>query len=151
MLTSADEREIVNLLFAYAEAVDGGRFDDVSALFASAEVFMGGPERPSMPGSQVGPMMQKLVMLYDGVPNTKHVVTNTIVEADDHENVSTRSYFTVTQCVPGEFPLQVVASGRYHDRFVRAAGGWCFAERIVHFDHRGDTSFHLRSSREAAS
>ena len=151
MLTSADEREIVNLLFAYAEAVDGGRFDDVSALFASAEVFMGGPDRPSMPGSQVGSMMEKLVMLYDGVPNTKHVVTNTIVEAVDHENVSTRSYFTVTQCVPGRFPLQVVASGRYHDRFVRSPEGWQFSQRIVHFDHRGDTSFHLRTTREDAS
>ncbi|MDA2957557.1 MAG: nuclear transport factor 2 family protein [Ilumatobacteraceae bacterium] len=151
MLTSGDEREIVNLLFAYAEAVDGGRFDDVSALFESAEVFMGGPERPSMPGSHVGSMMEKMVMLYDGVPNTKHVVTNTIIEADDHEHASTRSYFTVSQCVPGEFPLQVVASGRYHDRFLRTDAGWRFAERIVHFDHRGDTSFHLRSGRKDGS
>lgn len=148
MLTSGDEREIVNLLFRYAEAVDGGRFDDVSTLFEAAEVFMGGPDRPSMPGSQVGSMMEKLVMVYDGVPNTKHVVTNTIVEADDRDHASTRSYFTVTQCVPDEFPLQVVASGRYHDRFVRTADGWRFSERIVHFDHRGDTSFHLRTSRK---
>jgi 3-phenylpropionate/cinnamic acid dioxygenase small subunit len=151
MLTSEDEREIVNLLFRYAEAVDNGRFDEVSALFASAEVFMGGPDLPSMPGSQVGPTMEKVVMLYDGVPNTKHVVTNVIVEADDREQASTRSYFTVSQCVPGQFPLQVVASGRYHDRFARTVEGWRFVERIIHFDHRGDTSFHLRSGRGVVS
>ena len=145
MLTSGDERQIVNLLFRYAEAVDEGRFADVSALFGSATVFMGGPTRSSMPGSEVGSMMERLVLLYDGVPNTKHVITNAIIESDGDHTATSRSYFTVTQCVPGSFPLQIVASGRYHDRFEEVDGIWRFLERIVHFDHRGDTSFHLRS------
>ncbi len=142
MLTSADERQILNLLFRYAELVDGGDFDGVSALFDGARVFMGGAELPAVPGSAVGKVMQRFVILYDGVPHTKHLVTNTILEVDDETHVSTRSYFTVTQCVPGRFPLQTVASGRYHDRFHRT-DCWRFVERTMLVDHHGDTSHHL--------
>ena len=39
MLTSADERAILNLLFSYAERVDAGDFDGVSTLFERAQVF----------------------------------------------------------------------------------------------------------------
>lgn len=150
MLTSADEREIVNLLFRYAELVDAGDFDGVSALFDGAEVFMGGPDLPAVPGSAVGKVMRKFVLLYDGAPHTKHVVTNTIVEADDTTHASTRSYFTVTQCVPGRFPLQMVASGRYHDRFEKS-DRWRFVRRTMLVDHHGDTSHHLRPAEGGAS
>jgi 3-phenylpropionate/cinnamic acid dioxygenase small subunit len=144
MLTSTDEREILNLLFRYAELVDAGDFDGVSALFDGAEVFMGGPDRPAVPGAMVGRVMKKFVVLHDGSPHTKHVVTNTIVEADDGTHASTRSYFTVTQCVPGRFPLQMVASGRYHDRFEKT-DRWRFVRRTMLVDHHGDTSYHLRA------
>lgn len=145
MLTSTDERAIVNLLFRYAELVDSGDFDGVSALFDGAEVFMAGPDLPAVPGAAVGKVMSRFVLLYDGVPHTKHVVTNTIIEADDETHASTRSYFTVTQCVPGRFPAQVVVSGRYHDRFAKT-DRWRFVQRTMLVDHHGDTSFHLRSS-----
>jgi 3-phenylpropionate/cinnamic acid dioxygenase small subunit len=145
MLTSTDEREILNLLFRYAELVDAGDFDGVSALFDGAEVFMGGPDRPAVPGTMVGQVMKKFVVLHDGSPHTKHVVTNTIVEAESADRASTRSYFTVTQCVPGRFPLQMVASGRYHDRFEKT-DRWRFVRRTMLVDHHGDTSHHLRSA-----
>lgn len=143
MLTSADEREIRNLLFRYAELVDAGDFDGVSALFHDAEVFMGGPDLPAVPGDAVGKVMRKVVLLHDGVPHTKHLVTNTIIETVDATHATTRSYFTVTQCVPGRFPLQTVASGRYHDVFEKV-DDWRFVRRTMFLDHRGDTSHHLR-------
>lgn len=149
MLTSTDEREIVNLLFRYAELVDAGDFDGVSALFDGADVYMGGPDLPPVPGSAVGKVMQRFVVLYDGLPHTKHVVTNTIVEATDPLNAISRSYFTVTQCVPGRFPMQIVASGRYHDRFTKV-DRWRFAERTMLVDHHGDTSHHLRTTGDAS-
>ena len=145
MLTSTDEREILNLLFRYAELVDAGDFDGVSALFDGAEVFMGGPDRPAVPGTMVGQVMKKFVVSYDGSPHTKHVVTNTIFEAESTDRASTRSYFTVTQCVPGRFPLQLVASGRYHDRFERT-DRWRFVRRTILVDHHGDTSHHLHAA-----
>lgn len=145
MLSSGDERQILGLLFRYAELVDAGDFDGVSQLFAGASVHMAGPDQPAVPGAMTGRIMKRVVHLYDGVPRTKHVVTNTIFESNDERSVSTRSLFTVTQSVPPSFPLQVVASGRYHDRFVETDGVWAFVERTIHLDHQGDTSAHLRS------
>ncbi len=146
MLTSSDERQIVNLLHRYAELVDAADFDGISELFASARVFMAGPEQPAVPGSKVGDVMKRFVKLHDGSPATRHVITNTILEADSDSQVRTRSVFTVLQGVTGLFPLQVVASGRYHDVFeCDADGRWRFHERTMLVDHHGDVSEHLHS------
>jgi 3-phenylpropionate/cinnamic acid dioxygenase small subunit len=146
MLTSGDERQIVNLLHRYAELVDAADFDGISELFANAPVFMAGPEQPAVPGSMVGAVMKRFVKLHDGSPLTRHVITNTVLEADTDSRVRTRSVFTVLQGVSGVLPLQVVASGRYHDVFGRdAEGRWSFLERTMLVDHHGDVSQHLHS------
>lgn len=146
-LGADDERAIRNLLYSYAERVDAGDFDGVSALFADAEVFMAGPDRPAVPGSMVGRVMARFVLLHEGSPRTKHLVDNTLIEPVSVDEVRTRSVFTVMQAVPGLLPLQAVASGRYHDRFVRGAdGAWRFAERTMLVDAHGDVSQHLVGS-----
>ena len=144
MLTSGAERSILNLLFTYAERVDAGDFDGVSRLFDGAQVFMAGPDQPAVPGSMVGAVMARFVKVYDGIPRTKHLVTNSIIEADGPSSVVARSQFTVLQDVPGVLPLQVVASGRYHDRFVTDDGAtWRFVERVMIVDAHGNVSAHL--------
>jgi len=144
-LSADDERAIRNLLHTYAERVDAGDFDGVSALFSGAEVFMAGPDRPPVPGTLVGRVMERFVMLHDGSPRTKHLVDNTIIEPVAVDEVRTRSVFTVMQAVPGLLPLQAVASGRYHDRFVRGTdGAWRFVERTMLVDAHGDVSQHLK-------
>jgi 3-phenylpropionate/cinnamic acid dioxygenase small subunit len=144
MLTSGDERQIVNLLHRYAELVDDADFDGLSDLFAEAEVFMAGPDQSAVPGSMVGKVMKRFVKLHDGRPLTRHVVTNTILESDSDSIVRTRSVFTVVQGVIGVLPLQVVASGRYHDVFERGGdGSWHFIRRTILLDHHGDVSQHL--------
>jgi len=146
-LDANDERAIRNLLHIYAERVDSGDFDGVSALFAEAQVFMAGPDRPAVPGPMVGRVMARFVMLHDGSPRTKHLVDNTVIEPVTIDEVRTRSVFTVMQAVPGLLPLQAVASGRYHDRFVRGDdGAWRFAERTMLVDAHGDVSQHLVGS-----
>ncbi|MOA43570.1 hypothetical protein D3C78_1657360 [compost metagenome] len=45
-----------------------------------------------------------------------------------------------------QLPLQVIASGRYLDRFARIDGEWCFTERAYRLDLVGDLSRHLRAS-----
>lgn len=144
MLTSGAERSILNLLYTYAERVDAGDFAGVSRLFEGAQVFMAGPDRPVVPGSMVGEVMSRFVKTYDGVPRTKHLVTNSIIESDGERDAVSRSQFTVLQDVPGVLPLQVVASGRYHDRFTSDDGVvWRFAERVMLVDAHGDVSAHL--------
>jgi len=143
-LTSGAERSILNLLFTYAERVDAGDFDGVSRLFDGAQVFMAGPDQPAVPGSMVGVVMARFVKVYDGIPRTKHLVTNSIIEADGPSSVVARSQFTVLQDVPGVLPLQVVASGRYHDRFATDDGTtWRFVERVMLVDAHGNVSAHL--------
>lgn len=146
MLNYGDERAILNLLFTYAERIDAGDFDGVSQLFSGAEVFMAGPDHPAVAGNQVGSIMKHFVKTYDGIPRTKHVVTNTIIEPLTAASARTRSQFTVLQNVPDLLPLQVVASGRYHDQFTKTdTGEWKFAQRIMLVDAHGDVSAHLNT------
>jgi hypothetical protein len=85
------------------------------------------------------------VILYDGVPGTKHVISNLTVEVDEPGTTArARSYFTVLQTRP-DFPLQPIIAGRYHDHFERVDGVWRFADRQIIPDLVGDLSRHMRS------
>lgn len=88
-------------------------------------------------------LWRSLIIRYpDGTPRTKHVVTNPIIEIDG-ETAGSRSYYTVLQQTD-DFPLQVVVSGRYGDRFERVDGVWRFTYRgYTLIDFLGDTSHHL--------
>ena len=80
--------------------------------------------------------------MHDGSPRTRHVITNSIIEiGQDERSAEARTYFTVLQCLP-DFPLQMVAAGRYHDRFEVADGEWRFVEKFIHADFTGDISRH---------
>ena len=148
MTSGADGVDLANLLYRYAELVDTGDFDGVGALFARARVHMAGPSAPAVNGESVAAIMRRFVRLYDGVPATRHLVTNTIIEfSADGLSAATRSYYTVLQILAS--PVAIV-SGRYHDRFARdvpadgdGRGAWHFTERIIHVDAVGDVSGHL--------
>jgi hypothetical protein len=130
------------LVFRYAERMDAGDFAGVGALFAGAVYrAVGGPV---LDGDALAKTLDAMVILYDGVPSTKHVTTNLVVEVDESgESALSRSYFTVLQRLP-DFALQAIVAGRYSDRFVQQEGSWRFAEREVSMDLVGDLSRHLR-------
>ncbi|WP_343035018.1 nuclear transport factor 2 family protein [Aromatoleum diolicum] len=55
-----------------------------------------------------------------------------------------RSCYTVVQATDG-FPPQIIATGRYHDRFARIDGEWHFTWRdYTLLDFTGDLSRHLK-------
>jgi hypothetical protein len=94
-----------------------------------------------------------MIILYpDGTPRTKHVVTNPIVDVDEDAGTATcrwghlplaGDYYTVLQQTD-HFPLQVVVTGRYADRFERVDGRWRFSYRdYTKIDQVGDVSHHL--------
>ena len=100
---------------------------------------------PGVRGTDFGDLMRASVILYDGVPGTKHVTTNVIVdhdEANDPTHATARSYFTVFQAVVGH-PMSPVVGGRYHDTFECHEGVWRFTERSVLLDLFGELSRHL--------
>jgi len=119
---------IVALVHRYAELLDDGDLDGVADLFAHATWRSGGRVRH---GRDEVRRAYDPVILYDGVPRTKHVISNLIVEGD-----TSRCYFTVVQ------DGRAILVGRYHDRFEQVDGAWRFAERIIYADLVGDLSRH---------
>ena len=139
----SDEQAILALIHAYAERLDDGDLDGVAALFADATWRTPARAQP-LRGTAAVRRAYDGVLLYDGRPSTKHVITNVTIDiAADAATASARSYFTVLQARPG-LPLQPIICGRYHDAFARSAGGWRFADRLILSDLIGDLSRHLR-------
>lgn len=121
------EVAIANLIYRYAECIDAGDLAGAAALFVRARI--------ATPMGEIGHeellgMWQSGIIMYDGVPRTKHLVTNPIIEVDEAAGTATcRSVYTVMQQV-GDAPLEPVICGRYHDRFARDADGtWHFTFR----------------------
>jgi hypothetical protein len=143
---SRDRAEIVALINRYAELLDGGRLDEVAALFDRATW------RAALTGAvlstpeQVRAVYANVILYDDGTPRTRHLMTNITVEVgDDGAEATSRCYFTVLQgVVPGE-PIQTILSGRYVDRFAKGPDGWHFTDRLFHADLIGDQSRHFRA------
>lgn len=132
---------IPNLLFTYAMRFDDGDFTGAAALFDRGSVIAGGSHFAGR--EQITAMWSGWVRTYDAKPLTRHITTNPIIEIDeDGQGASCQSQWTVLQAAP-EYPLQIVATGRYHDRFALDATGWHFTEReYVQTDLVGDSSAH---------
>ncbi|MET8845749.1 nuclear transport factor 2 family protein [Amycolatopsis sp. NPDC004625] len=136
-----DYRALENLIASYAALVDAGDFAGVGALFATGAFKGSGGTLQG--AAAVERMLRESVIVYeDGTPRTKHVTTNITLEVSG-EVASGRAYFTVLQAVPG-LPLQVIAAGRYEDRFTREESSWRFTERRATVDLVGELSHHLR-------
>ncbi|MHB1372641.1 MAG: nuclear transport factor 2 family protein [Thauera sp.] len=136
--------EICNHLYRYAEAIDEGRLEDAAALFSHARIETGAAGLLDADGLLA--LWRKILVIHPcGTPRTRHLVTNPILDIDEAAGTAqARSCFTVMQATD-ELPLQIIASGRYHDRLARIGGEWCFVERDYRqLDFIGDLSQHLR-------
>ena len=134
---------ITALVHGYAERLDAGDLEGVASLFARATYGAeGGPVREG--AAAVLAALQAAVVLHDGVPRTKHLITNLTIEVEENGGVATaRSYFTVLQATAA-LPLQPILAGRYADRFRRVHGEWEFAARRIHLDLVGELREHVR-------
>ena len=146
-MTANPAIDIPNLLYTYALLFDDGDFAGAAALFDKGGVVVG---RRRIAGREaILAMWATWVQTYDGKPLTRHITTNPIIElGHDGLSATCQSQWTVIQAAPG-FPLQIVASGRYRDRFACDADGWHFVEReYVQTDLVGDSSAHTLQSLE---
>lgn len=135
---------ICNLLYRYAEAIDEGRLEDAAALFRHARIETGAAGPLDADGLLA--LWRKILVIHPcGTPRTRHLVTNPILEINEAAGTAqVRSCFTVMQATD-DLPLQIIASGRYHDRFARIDGEWSFVERDYRqLDFIGDLRQHLR-------
>jgi hypothetical protein len=137
--------EIANLLYRYAEYIDGGDLAGAASLFNHARLRMRGlPGDGTTDAPGVLEVWNTFIIRYsDGTPRTKHVITNPIVEIDEEAGTATcRSYYTVLQQTE-EISLQPLICGRYHDEFERVDGVWRYSFRDYSIvDLIGDMSHH---------
>src|SRR5512144_2316524 len=108
-MSAADDRAAITaLVMGYAERIDAGDLAGVAAYFADA-TYRSVPGGEYRGAAAVRAVLEERVMLYEGVPRTKHVTTNLIVELAG-DAAAARSYFTVLQAAPGA-PLQPIVAG----------------------------------------
>jgi 3-phenylpropionate/cinnamic acid dioxygenase small subunit len=140
--------QIAALLYRYAALLDSGDLDGVAELFehASWRSTLG---TEVLQGAAAVRRVYDDVILYDGVPLTRHVISNVDIVCDDAPVASSRCYFTVLQATPA-IPLQPILAGRYDDEFERVDGVWRFTDRLIHPDLLGDLSGHMRSTRRGS-
>ena len=127
----------------YCYRLDTGDFDGFAELFQHATWLIRGDPAGGDTGTEaVRETLQQLI-LYDGKPNTKHVMSNVQIDIDESSNrAEAQCYITVFQAVPPDFPLQPIFSGHYYDTFERVDGNWRFVLRDISPDLVGDLSHH---------
>ena len=139
-----DVQTIKNIVLSYVELLDVGDLDGLSNIFARATVRIHDSDDALSGAQSFREFIETGVQLYDGIPSTKHVVTNLIVEVDEERHSATaRSYYTALQARP-QLPLQPILAGRFHDRLERDDDGWHIVERTIHTDLVGDLRYHIK-------
>lgn len=116
----AAEADCARLIALYANLNDEARWDEVAALYAEDGVMF----RPTAPDAPIYGR-EAILAAFKSRParTTRHVCSNVVITVespDTASGVSAMLLFTGAAA-----PLV----GSFHDRFVRTAEGWRFAER----------------------
>lgn len=150
------EREITRLLFAYHEAINRGRFEELGDLFEHATYQTAYARTAEAHGTQqadgVVRNWQTMVRLYEGLPRVHYITTNVVVSVDDSlTTAGSYSYYMGFQALrdyydatAGDFPLQAITAGRYEDTFEVIDDRWRFRSRQIWADLSGDLSRHMQ-------
>ncbi len=139
-----DRQAIERIVFTYAQRLDLGDFEGAAALFEHATMRSNVSPVVHQGRDAVLNIWRTTVRTYDGVPCTKHVTTNLMIDIDTVAGTArAQSYFTVLQARP-DLPLQVIIAGRYEDKFDNPGSGWRLRERFIFTDLLGDLSRHLK-------
>lgn len=143
------EDAITRLIFAYCTSIDTGRLDDTARLFSHGTWYLN-EDTPISGFDQVSEFLNSNVILYNGVPGTRHTVSNIVIDLDEHgSHAHAQSYVIVFQTVPGN-PPHIMFQGAYDDTFARGQDGWHFRERHIQTDGTGEMSLRLKSAEAQA-
>ena len=140
-----DAREgIERLLMAYCWGIDTGDFESTAALFGDDGQYGLVGAGAARGSAQVLGMFQASVRTYDGVPRTRHVITNIVIDVDDGATTgSARCYVQVLHQPPDE-EIRPIVVGTYLDRVHLVGDQWQFAERRMHLELVGNLTSHLQ-------
>ena len=136
--------QILNLIYTLAAKFDAGDFEGAARMLSEGVFEMGQGQQVS--ASEMLALWKDILILYNGSPRTRHVVTNTALEIGEKSGFATcRSVYSVWQQPPDK-PLSLIVSGRYDDEFICEGGVWRFAKRAYQqMDLVGDLSNHLNA------
>jgi len=141
----ADRDDITALVHRYGALLDAGDMEGVVAMFSHATWRSAATGEVRRTPEEIRAVYESIV-LHDGAPRTRHLMTNVVVEMEDGADDATgSSTYTVLQSVAGE-PITIVVVGRYEDRYHRGPDGWHLTDRLFHVDLMGDTSRHFPST-----
>ena len=139
-MSEASREAILALMREYCDSIDRGDLAGCAELFADGAWGIVGDLAH---GSAAVKAQLDNVTLYDGVPLTRHLMSNAQIFVDeDDQTARAQSCITVMQCVPDRLPMQAIFIGSYADRFEKREGNWCFIERAITPDLVGDLSAH---------
>ena len=135
--------QILHLLNEYCYRIDAGDLQGFAELFAHGTWEVLGDPAGAYSGSDAVLQALQNVTLYDGLTHTKHVLSNIDINVDESDTSATaRSYVTLYQAVPPDFPLQAIFIGNYNDQFEKIDAVWRFKLRQISPDLIGDLSHH---------
>ena len=134
---------ILELMNEYCYRIDRGDLQGFADLFSQGTWLVQGDPTGGDTGSAAVMETLKNIILYEGKPNTKHVMSKIQVEvAPDGKTATAQCYITVNQAVPPNFALQPIFIGHYHDSFTCTDGVWHFTLRDIQPDLAGDLGHH---------
>jgi uncharacterized protein (TIGR02246 family) len=120
--TIEDRDEILQLLYRYNHAFDGGDAEGWADLFTKDGSLDG--------AGQVMTGRESLVAFAASVSGLRHVVTNPLVDVTG-DTASVRAYLQVFH------GSTLMMMGTYQDQVVRTPDGWRFAKRVFTPDPSG--------------
>jgi hypothetical protein len=142
MNEAAEIQAILRLMNEYCYRIDTGDKLGFAQLFEHGTFLLRGDPTGGLSGTQALLDMLDNVILYDGKPQTKHVMSNESIEVHpDCRTASAQCYIAVYQALP-DFPLQPIFMGHYFDTFEKVDSAWRFKLREISPDLIGDLSRH---------
>jgi hypothetical protein len=137
------QESILALMNQYCFRIDAGDLQGFADLFSHGTWLVRGDTSGGDTGSAEVMKTLSNIILYDGKPNTKHVMSNIQIELDPTGvTAKAQCYITVYQAVPPDFPLQAIFIGHYYDSFNCVDGNWHFSLRDISPDLVGNLSHH---------
>ena len=126
--TISSERQILNLLAAYAFRNDDVDIAGLGDLFAKAVFTLDGAVARGK--GEIEAMAAAIIPVGpDGRSTTSHEITNSSMEVDESSGRATaQSYWTLYHEVSGT-PRQAIMAGRYNDEFALGEDRWEFTRR----------------------
>ena len=138
-----DYYSILRLMNEYCYRIDNGDLTGFAELFQHGTWKVQGDPAGGDTGSASVLKTLQQVILYDGKPRTKHVMSNVQINiGKSGKAADAQCYISVFQAVPPDFPLQAIFIGHYHDTFEKVDGRWRFLLRDIHPDLVGNLGYH---------